>query len=274
MKEINILMSGMSYLPRPQFGLLDVASDCEYDGIEVLSNGWNHKRFGQFIERAEKASLKVHAHQPWSYAESNVPDIKSKAMEFIGYLPPSNMPLSQCLPMQPIPKIVYAHQLADAQHDPTLWVQTCPVRLRQGNRTTWSQFKSSWKKEPCNICFDFQHYLEWVTAGDTLGMCPSNFSHLSIRELGDMLIAGFEFFKDYIKEIHLTDSIPSMGHKGLNVMLGTGVLPLEKVMGHIIQSGWKGYIVPEVSPKLSQFFSTRRRAEKILRKTRELIYWS
>ncbi len=246
----------MSFLPLvPANRAIDLAKAAGFDGIEIMSSSWTRDKFGEYIRKAEKLGMCVHAHQPWSYAESNAPDAKAWLAEKVGYLPCGSYSLHGCMPKERLPKIVYADRIMETQQSLDYWFQTCPVRFEGMHKIYLDDFMHRWQENPNPICFDFQHYLEWST-GTT--MTPRNFLGMSPGKMEKMLVEGFEFFHPHVKEIHLTDSRPELGLKGLNVLTGSGVLPLKEVCKHIVSMGWTGYVVPEVTPKLGSLILNRK----------------
>ncbi len=254
----------------PSFAICAKAKEIGFDGVELLASGWNNSQWNKYMEYTRTNGMHLHVHESWSSSEANLPSLKFSILECLTFLPKSGRALD-ILPDLQIPKIVYAGELRPAIDDQNLWLQTCPVTKDGEMHPDFETFRRRWSElelKP-SICFDFQHYLEWSTGRI---MTPANFQSYSRAELVKMLIEGFDFFCPHVREIHLTDSLPRLGLKGLNVMTGTGDLPLEEVCEHIVSTGWTGYVVPEVSPNLLRLFPYRNSdLHRILDTTKKLF---
>ncbi len=251
-----VLLSGLSLLPMPSLAVCAKAVELGFDGVEILASGWNHSRWRKYKDYLDSDNhsvyMHLHAHEAWSAEESNSPSLIFGILEKLGFLPGSGTALDM-LPDQRIPKIVYASELRATQDDTDLWIQTCPIMRNGKMYPSFRDFKREWlaSEYKPSICFDFQHYLEWST-GTT--MASGDFRNYRTDQLARMLIEGFELFSPHIREIHLTDSDPSLGRDGLNVMIGKGIIPLRQVCNHIRSTQWKGIIVPEVAPRPRRLF--------------------
>lgn len=266
-KRFTYIMSGLSLLPWPVWMMMLFAKRAGYDGVQILSTGLNKRSFGKYVRWGKRKGLKVEAHQFWSASEANCPALKWQVMEKLRYAPQTHADINQCMQREYIPQILYADKYDYARQDPNVyWIQTCPVRDVNGfNRTDFEDFLNEWNKDPFPICFDFQHYLEWRNG---TSMNPNNFLGFSEERLAKDLLEGFATFRSMIRQIHFTDSQPEWGLKGLNVMTGTGVFPLQTVVDGIVQSGWSGEIVPEVTPGPGDMLMPFRFAKEMLCKTR------
>ncbi len=114
--------------------------------------------------------------------------------------------------------------------------------------------------------FDTQHVIEHKLGRRGVTNFPQNQEELLLH----LREAWFDL-GEQTAEIHLVDSQISGDTMGRNVPLGQGVLPLKEFAKLVIESGWQGRIVPEISPKISQLFESYTKQVARLVKVRKQV---
>jgi len=216
-----------------------------FDGVEIHIAGYSNKeRLLETIAKAHTLGLETRVHQAWSLEESPTFWF-NHLLNLFGQLPRTGYTLAEHLPADDVPAVVYANRWGEVVgHDKWL-LQTCEVFDKDGNfKTSYKEFVRVVKTHDLGVVFDTQHVLEFMLNLHGVEGLPTD-----KEKLLELLIKAWDDLGPYVREIHLNDSNPRLGHhKGRNVFLGTGILPLKEFVRHVKQSGWNGIVTPEMSP--------------------------
>lgn len=268
---MHVLSFGLS---TPSFLWRNVESMCEL----LRSIGWSGLEIFMFPgqekvrERLEVLApeMRISLHQPWSYAESGGL-LVNRFLSLFGRLAPDQYTLASCavggsgrlfvayadrceevvcLRNMPGQKTVFALQTA------TTWIGEGKARR---HRMGYHDFVRAVHLHQIPVVFDTFHVLEWKLGTIGKKLCGLNESILTKA----LLEAWEEVGPERIVEIHWNDftatdlladgraCFPGEGR------LGKGLTVLAK---DICRRGWKGHIVPEISPLLL-FPSNRKMRE-------------
>ncbi|HEY4510650.1 MAG TPA: TIM barrel protein [Candidatus Paceibacterota bacterium] len=241
---MKIFLSSGSIFPLSVSQAIRFARDAGYDGVEVVNlYGWRNKNVEKYRELARKYELALHFHEVWSLEDNPTHKI-NHFLNLLGRLPPTDSSLERQFGGVTEPVVVYPHRWKEVLDKRNFWLQTCSVHRDGKLRSSYGEFLKIIIKNRLPVVFDTQHYLEWCLVTMGVENIPSD-----SLVLFNLLQQGWRVLGQYVKEIHLNDFSPSLGHEmGRNLFLGTGVLPLREFASLVRQSGWDGIIVPEISP--------------------------
>ncbi|HLD61315.1 MAG TPA: TIM barrel protein [Patescibacteria group bacterium] len=242
---IQIFLPTISLAGTPADRALRKIKNAGFDGAEMVVSSHNRGQANQIRELANKYGLGLRWHQSWSLAENRTHWYNVVA-NWLGMLEPKGYSLSDILPKNQIePIVVYADRWQETLDRPLALLQTCSVMNGEGKRAlSLDQFKRIAREYQPRLVFDTQHYLEWHFDCVGVGDLPTDRG-----ELEAALWEGWQEFHHLVEEIHCNDFDPKRGHsRGRNLFPGDGVAPLESFAVMVLQTGWEGVVVPEVSP--------------------------
>ena len=238
----QILASKISLFGLPIKIAMERVKRAGFQGIEILITNC----FRDYIWRcqyfAQELDLTLHFHQAWS-ADEDPTDWKFKVLEWVGYLPTSGYTLKNHVPMEiSDPVVISADRINQTTKRSNFWYQTDCIFRDSMPQVTFPEFVRSVKKHNLPVVFDTQHYLEYrLGYFRDLKYLPTKKS-----DLMKLLEEGWAIFGQHAKEIHLNDWTPV----SRNVFPGTGVAPLKEFCRLVKSTGWDGYIVPEIGPRI------------------------
>ncbi len=249
----------MRVLGLPFVTTLRGARAAGFHGVEISLLGMSKKAANDCRHMAQSLKLAVHFHQAWSIDE-NPTHWFNHLFHWLGRTQPTGYTLAEHLPDDDLPVVVYADRWRETLGHPNWWLQTASCfNERLARRITYDDFLKVVRRHSLPVVFDTQHYLEM-----SLGVSGVEGFPESISVLRDRLIRGWRELGPLVKEIHLCDSDPALGHSASrNVFLGCGRLPLRDFCRFVKESGWEGVVTPEVSP--AHILGRRRRLEEIRR---------
>jgi sugar phosphate isomerase/epimerase len=216
-----------------------------FDGVEIhLINYRDTSRVSETIARATRLGLKVSVHQAWSLEESPTFWF-NHLLNFLGYLPHAGYTLAGHLPAGDLPTVVYASRWQEVTNHPNWQLQTCDILdEKQDFKISYNRFVRLVTLHKFAVVFDTQHVLEFMLNQHGVEDLP-----FDPKELLKLLTKAWDDLGSYVREIHLNDCNPGLGHHtGRNIRLGEGILPLKEFIQYVKQSGWDGIVTPEVSP--------------------------
>ena len=248
--KIQVLLSKMSVFGLPMQMAMNLAKESRFDGIEILINGWYKNHMPDYQSLAHNLGLKLHFHQAWS-ANEDPTDKSFLILEKIGYLPRQGYTLANHIPQEIRNEIIVVS--ADRINETTgdnQWLQTDCIFTNEKPILSFASFVRAVNDLHLPVVFDMLHYLEY-----RLGIFR-DYDSLTTKksELLKLLGEGWDILGPHTKEIHLCDFKP--GER--NVLPGEGVMPLQEFGEIVMNSGWSGYVVPEVSPALLFPYSTKK----------------
>lgn len=254
---LEVLLPSMSLFGLSASRMLESAKVAGFDGLELFLSPGAIESIGSYRRVAMGHGLKLHLHQWWSLDE-NPTHWFNHVWDFFGYLAPSGYPLKDHVPLGKEPTVVYADRCHEAIGHPRYWLQTVATFDAKGAyRISPDEFMRTavWYQLP--IVFDVQHYLVYRLELSGVEKLPRD-PEVLLAILRD----GWFQLGPLVKEIHLTDFNPALGHtRGRNVFTGDGICPLSEFCRLVKNSGWKGTVVPEVQPSHLFPYGPRRLAE-------------
>lgn len=253
---IKVLMPYISLHGLPIVATLRRVKEAGFDGIEQHLVGASHHAVLATTRRAHERGLAVHLHQAWSLAE-NPTHWHNYVLKLAGCLPRTGYTLAEHVPFNIVeaafhdgvtwaPVVVYANRIPEVMNlrrwRRNFWIQTCMPPGGQP-QMDFAVFLTAVKMGKLKVVFDTQHALEFAGSCKGVSELPTDRGELlnRIQKLWGLLANN-------VNEIHLADFNPALGNtRGRNVPLGTGVLPLREFCRMVRESGWEGFVVPEVS---------------------------
>lgn len=247
---IRVLLPKLSLFGLPMGLTMRWAKAAGFAGLELLAVRMIMKHLPRIAGWAEQLGLVLHLHQPWSLSENST-YAHNRVLSAVGYLPQDGYQINDLVPPEtPQPLVIYADRFRDAITLSNRWIQTVSVfqRGRDGRFTyqlPYRQFVEVVLKHNLPVVFDTQHFLEYLIGVQGVEKLSSD-PRLLFRQLSK----GWETLRHLVREIHLNDFNPMLGHtRGRNVFPGTGIVPLAGFMQLVRRSGWQGTVVPEVAPR-------------------------
>ena len=238
----QVLASKLSLFGLPIKIAMERVRAAGFDGIEVLLTD----RFRNYTWRcqylAKELGLILHFHQAWS-SDEDPTDKKFVILGKLGYLPQQRYALRQHIPASIRNKIVVIQaDRINERFGNHQWLQTDCIFKNGRSLLSLAEFAQAVNKLNLPVVFDTQHYLEWkLGIFRDLSKLPTD-----QKKLLELLEEGWATFGPHAKEIHLNDWAPNER----NVFTGTGIAPLKEFCKMVKSSGWNGYVVPEIGPKV------------------------
>ncbi len=226
-----------------------LAEELGLDGVEIFYAGRGRREYSELVKSAHGRGLGIHFHQSFSPAEATSPSLIWEVLSLVGFLPGDDIfgsnlrfPSARINPKTPV--VAYANEIDTLLMEERYWYQTVSVAKSGNFSMSFQTFCARVKGTPARVVFDTFHTIEWqIGWPGRINYFPRDRSVL-LRTLID----NFEYFRKEtggVVEVHLADC---SWERGRNVPLGTGDLPIEEFARYLRTSGWKGVVVPEVSP--------------------------
>jgi hypothetical protein len=234
-----------------------------WSGLEIIMFPGQQKTLEKVREIAP--DMRVSLHQPWSYAESGGL-LVNRILDYIGYLAPPTYTLDSCVErgsgelfVAYADRVEEVVRLRSASRQEVVWaLQTATTWIGVGearrNRMAYDDFIRVVHLHKLPVVFDTFHVLEWK-----LQMVGKRLCDLEESRLATVLLDAWnEIGPERISEIHWNDFVSKDNlSDGRACLPGEGRLKqgLTILAGDIRRRGWRGYIIPEVSPLLLFPFS-------------------
>lgn len=246
-----LLMPYWEFFGFPAFGTVKTIKQAGFQGIEILlsRNLVPCRITNTYRQLCLKLGLILHFHECWTL-EDNPTYGFNKALAALGIIHKTGFHLAAQIPTDMHePMVIYPdryNELLQLGSPPTnLWLQT--VHVMNGSlqhKLSYPKFVTEFHTHHFPIVFDTQHFLEYrcnVNGVEELPRDP--------QMLTDLLIEGWDTFESQVREVHLSDCDPELGHsRGTKVFLGDGILPLRDFCQYIKRQRYEGFITPEVRP--------------------------
>jgi hypothetical protein len=168
-------------------------------------------------------------------------------MHKLGLLPDEGYRFDDVVPSGAYPVVAYSDRFDEFDGgNGYVWFQTLSTFRPDGTKKiTWEQFRQRVSEKNTSLVLDTMHFLEFSLNKRGVNDLPTEteiiFNHLK---------SYWEKFGPQTREIHFNDYKPGIGDAGRNVFPGEGVAPLVSFADYVSNSGWGGYITPEINPKL------------------------
>lgn len=231
-----------------------------FSGIELFMFPYAVQRLARYQAIAKEADMRLSLHQPWSYTEGQV--FLNRILDAVGFLPKDGYRL------EPIVRngngelfVTYCDRLDEAK---ALGKTGSPVMIAFQTACAWKGSGESrthrvsyqWFVEhilPTDmpIVFDTFHVLEWQK-GKAGGKSLASYNTSEIAE--QLLYLWRQIGAKRVVEIHwndfIADSRKGGGNDGRACLPGEGILAkgLRLLAFELKRDGWRGAIVPELSP--------------------------
>ena len=263
-------------LPTPSlFGLyfiemISVLKRAKFSGIELFLFHYVLKRLEKYQAIARDAQMRLSLHQPWSYGEGALP--LNRLLDLVGYLPRDDYTIESLVREGKGELFVaYCDRHAEIAQ---LEQAGCPVDLafqtacawngaaeERTHRMRYSEFVDHILPPKTPIVFDTFHVIEWRKNKPG----GKAFAAYSENQLADELLrAWYEIGAERVVEIHWNDFIVNStrggGSDGRACLPGNGALAkgLRVLAQELKRDGWRGPIVPELSPFLIFPYTERK----------------
>lgn len=242
--RVPVLLPYIEFFGAPAFASFETARACGFDGVEVHLQPRMIKKVPQYRALAAKLGLTLHFHQPWN-VDDNPTYLFMRLLQAFGQLPRSGYRFDDHFADVAEPIVAYPDRAEECAGRDNCWLQTCPTYRRDGlPRVAFVDFLDIVRRNHLSVVFDTQHYLEYRLSLTGVEGLPTD-----RYQLGELFAEGWKILGKHVREIHLVDCDPCLGHtRGRNVFPGEGVLPLHGFCEMVVASGWSGPVVPEVSP--------------------------
>lgn len=272
----TFFLPSISVFPASPLTVMDIAMEAGYDGLELWRFRclWRYPSLARYRREAAIRGLELRFHEALAWdSDSTHPEIRIPALW--GGLLRSGALLEEQFLYAKEPVVAYARHWAEVarnkQRYPNWTLQTVSTMPNGLYDLPYAEFEQAVQDNKILVTLDTQHLLEYVIGKPGV----ENLMGISRAALMQRIVDFFDKYHHLIREIHLNNFDPAMGHRaGRNLWPNEGVLDLRAFCQHVKASGWEGAVTPELHPRLFSRYSKRKNiktAERLLEQVKE--YW-
>ncbi len=245
MNKIEYYFSTLSLFPFKSVSVFEDIKLAGFHGVEILLPPRFSIDFMSKVQtEASKCNLGIRFHEVWSL--ENNPCMFNRVACLLGTIPPKTEPLHMQIPNQAT-EIVTCYAWRNKEIIQSLrqkrLLQTCNT---YDHTIAYHDFLKIVREGNFGVVFDTQHLLEMWNGG--LGV--HNLRILSRSQLNGILQSLWDNLAPYVVEIHFNNFCISKSHAlGRNCWPDQGILDLRSFAKMVVKSGWRGIVVPEVTPR-------------------------
>ncbi|MEK7208379.1 MAG: TIM barrel protein [Patescibacteria group bacterium] len=249
-------LASLSLFPLSPKKVMQLGSQAGFDFVEIfLFRPVDYGCISALSELSGKLDIELHFHQVWSTQEERDKSWRVRALNAfltgIGWIPKGDYRLSQWVPHNAWPVVVYADRWQEAAKTKNMWMQTISTNGNDGAtfKCSWQEFRGIAAEKKLPLVFDTMHFLEWLHEVPDIHLLESGFRRTE-RIRDDWEKFWCQFYPQ-VKEIHWNDFDPGLPRgRARNLWPGEGIGPLRELAEDIKATHWDGCVVPEIQPRL------------------------